>query len=251
MGGCNIVDQHAMGRILRSTAATYTGVYNLIRAAFSKQHGGVQSSYFSFNVPGGRCETFHGTGAIALQMHFMPGASVVCSDCSGARFSEEALGIKYHGLNIADILHMTFSGAMQVFENEPKIHSIISVICDLGLGYLRLGQPANTFSGGEAQRVSLAGRLLARGRRHTLYILDEPTVGLHASDVDQLYRVLRRLVSAGHSVIIIEHNPILIAKSDWIIELGRGGGDAGGAVVAVGTQEEVRANQASLIKNYI
>jgi excinuclease ABC subunit A len=237
------IDQSPIGRTPRSNPATYTGVFTHVRDLFaqlpeSKMRGYKQGRY-SFNVKGGRCEACQGDGIIRIEMHFLPDVFVECEECRGRRYNRETLEIRYRAKNIADVLEMTIDEAQEFLSNIPKINAKLGTLQDVGLGYLRLGQPATTLSGGEAQRVKLSRELSKRSTGRTLYILDEPTTGLHFADIEKLLGVLGRLVDAGNTVIVIEHNLDVIKTADWIIDLGPEGGDRGGTVVAVGTPEDV------------
>ena len=237
------IDQSAIGRTPRSNPATYTGVFTPIRELFSQipeaRLRGYAPGRFSFNVPGGRCETCDGDGMIRIEMHFLPDVYVPCEECKGRRFNSETLEIKYKGKNIADILDMTVEEALVFFENIPVIKNKLSTLVDVGLGYIHLGQSATTLSGGEAQRIKLASELSKRSTGKTLYLLDEPTTGLHFADIKRLIDVLNRFVDNGNTVLVIEHNLDVIKCSDYIIDLGPEGGDMGGYVVAKGTPEEI------------
>ncbi|MCE5315094.1 MAG: excinuclease ABC subunit UvrA [Armatimonadota bacterium] len=237
------IDQSPIGRTPRSNPATYTGVFDMIRELFSKTPDAKVRGYlpgrFSFNVKGGRCEACKGDGIIKIEMQFLPDVYVPCEVCKSKRYNRETLEIKYKGKNIADVLDMTVSQATEFFKHIPKIHRRLATIHDVGLDYIRLGQPATTLSGGEAQRVKLATELAKRATGKTLYILDEPTTGLHFHDIKKLLEVLGRLVDAGNTVLVIEHNMDVIKTADHIIDLGPEGGDRGGAIVAVGTPEQV------------
>ncbi|MDD4211403.1 MAG: hypothetical protein PHC46_03320, partial [Clostridia bacterium] len=226
-----------------SNPATYTGVFDPIRQLFAStpdaKEKGFKAGHFSFNVRGGRCEACGGEGIKKIEMYFLPDVRVPCEVCAGKRYKRETLNVKYKGKNIYDVLEMTVESALEFFENIPKIKSKISTLFDVGLGYIKLGQSATTLSGGEAQRVKLATELSKRSTGKTVYILDEPTTGLHMYDVDKLITILERLVSAGNTVIVIEHNLDVVKTADYIIDLGPEGGDEGGQVVAVGTPEEV------------
>jgi excinuclease ABC subunit A len=238
-----VIDQSPIGRTPRSNPATYTGVFNTIRELFAEQPEanvrGYKAGRFSFNVKGGRCEHCQGDGVIKIEMHFLPDVYVKCEVCHGKRYNREALEIKYKGKTIADVLEMTVSEAVEFFGAIPKIANKLRTIEEVGLGYVRLGQPATTFSGGEAQRIKLATELSRRSTGKTLYILDEPTTGLHADDVKRLVAILQRLVDGGNSMIIIEHNLDVIKCADHIIDMGPEGGQGGGQIVAKGTPEEV------------
>lgn len=238
-----VIDQSPIGRTPRSNAATYTGVFNQIRDLFAKQPEaeirGYKAGRFSFNVKGGRCETCQGDGVNKIEMHFLPDVYVTCPTCHGKRYNREALEIKYKGKDIAEVLDMTIDEAVDFFENIPAIATKLKTIQEVGLGYIKLGQPATTFSGGEAQRIKLATELSRRSTGKTLYILDEPTTGLHTDDVRRLLGILSKLVDGGNSMIIIEHNLHVIKTADWIIDMGPEGGLHGGEVCATGTPEEV------------
>ncbi|MEJ5297094.1 MAG: excinuclease ABC subunit UvrA [Armatimonadota bacterium] len=237
------IDQSPIGRTPRSNPATYTGVFDLIRALFAQtpdaRMRGYQPGRFSFNVKGGRCEACRGDGIIKIEMHFLPDVYIPCEVCKGKRYNRETLEVRYKGKNIADVLDMTVSQALEFFRNIPPIARKLGTIHDVGLDYIRLGQPATTLSGGEAQRVKLATELSKRGTGRTLYILDEPTTGLHFHDIRKLLEVLRRLTDQGNSVIVIEHNLDVVKTADWVIDLGPEGGEGGGRVVAAGSPEVV------------
>ncbi len=239
------VNQAPIGRTPRSNPATYTGVFNDIRDLFSRtpeaKMRGYKPGRFSFNVKGGRCEACRGDGIIKIEMHFLPDVYVPCEVCKGLRYNRETLEVRYKGKSIADVLSMTVDQAVEFFQHIPRIHRRLKTLQDVGLGYIRLGQPATTLSGGEAQRVKLATELSRRSKGKTFYILDEPTTGLHTADIDRLLKVLHRLVEAGDTVVVIEHNLDVIKTADYIIDLGPEGGDKGGEVVATGTPEEVAA----------
>lgn len=238
-----LIDQSPIGRTPRSNPATYTGAFTHIRDLFSKtteaRIKGYSPGRFSFNVKGGRCEACEGEGQIKIEMQFLPDVYVDCEVCQGKRYNEDALEVHYKSKNISDVLNMTVEEALKFFANIPQIHSKLDTINDVGLGYIRLGQPAPTLSGGEAQRVKLATELAKRSTGKTLYILDEPTTGLHFADIERLLQILRRLVAQGNTVIVIEHNLDVIASSDWIIDLGPEGGDAGGKLITQGTPNQV------------
>ena len=239
------IDQRPIGRTPRSNPATYTGVFGPIRDLFAQlpeaRTRGYGSGRFSFNVAGGRCEACQGGGLIAIEMHFLPDVLVTCEVCGGRRYDRETLAVRFKGLSIADVLDLTVVEALELLGTVPPIRQRLEVLREVGLGYLRLGQSGSTLSGGEAQRVRLARELARRATGRTLYILDEPTTGLHFDDVRQLLEVLGRLVDAGNTVLLIEHNLDLIKAADHVIDMGPEGGDGGGRVVACGTPEEVAA----------
>jgi excinuclease ABC subunit A len=237
------MDQSPIGRTPRSNAATYTGVFDDIRKLFSttpeSKVRGYQPGRFSFNVPGGRCEACSGDGTIKIEMHFLPDVYVPCEVCKGARYNRDTLDVTFKNKNIADVLNMPIAEAVDFFSNQPRISRHMQTLVDVGLGYVRLGQPAPTLSGGEAQRVKLAAELAKRGTGHTIYLLDEPTTGLHFEDVRRLLTVLARLVDQGNTVLVIEHNLDVIKTADWLIDMGPEGGNGGGKIVAEGTPEAV------------
>jgi excinuclease ABC subunit A len=243
------IDQSPIGRTPRSNPATYTNAFTFIRELFAQvpesRIRGYTPGRFSFNVKGGRCEACKGEGIVKIEMNFLPDVYVPCEVCGGKRYNREALEIHYKGKSIADVLDMTIEEATEFFANVPSVYNKMKTLNDVGLGYMRLGQPATTLSGGEAQRVKLATELARRATGRTMYILDEPTTGLHFADVDRLLQVLQRLVDAGNSLIVIEHNLDVIKCADWLIDLGPEGGDAGGQVIAQGTPEEVAENEQS------
>ncbi len=249
------IDQSPIGRTPRSNPATYTGVFDLIRKMFAStvdaKARGYKENRFSFNVKGGRCEACSGDGIVRIEMHFLPDVYVPCEICKGQRYNRETLEIRYKGKNIADVLQMTANEALSFFENIPSIRKKIQTLCDVGLGYIHLGQPSTTLSGGEAQRIKLATELSRPHTGRTLYVLDEPTTGLHAADVDRLIQILNRLVEAGNSVIVIEHNMDVIKTADRILDLGPEGGDAGGYIVAQGTPEDIIEEPASYTGIYL
>jgi excinuclease ABC subunit A len=249
------IDQQPIGRTPRSNPATYTGVFDNVRKLFAQtteaKVRGYMPGRFSFNVKGGRCEACSGDGTIKIEMHFLPDVYVPCEICSGARYNRDTLDIRFKGKNIADILNMPCGQALNFFENQPPIVRHMQTLVDVGLGYVRLGQPAPTLSGGEAQRVKLASELAKRSTGHTMYILDEPTTGLHFEDVNKLLNVLSRLVDQGNTVVVIEHNLDVIKSSDWIIDLGPNGGDGGGTVIAEGTPEEVAKTRVSYTGEFL
>ncbi len=250
-----VMDQQPIGRTPRSNPATYTGVFNTIRNLFTQlpdaRVRGYHSGRFSFNVKGGRCEACKGDGVIKIEMHFLPDVYVTCDVCHGKRFNRDTLDILYKGKNIADILDMTVSQALSFFENVPAILSKLMLLNDVGLGYIKLGQSATTLSGGEAQRVRLAGELGKRVKGNTLYILDEPTIGLHFADVQKLLDVLARLVDYGNTVVVIEHNLDVVKSADYVIDLGPEGGPGGGRIIASGTPEDVAREEASLTGQFL
>jgi excinuclease ABC subunit A len=237
------IDQSPIGRTPRSNPATYTGVFDHIRALYATSPDararGYKPGRFSFNVKGGRCETCRGDGTIKIEMHFLPDVYINCEACRGRRYNRETLEVKFKGKSIADVLDMSVEEALEFFAKIPKLRRRLQTLHDVGLDYMRLGQPATTLSGGEAQRVKLATELSKVATGRTLYILDEPTTGLHTYDIEKLLEVLQRLVDAGNTVLVIEHNLDVIKQADWVLDLGPEGGDAGGQVVAQGTPEEV------------
>ena len=249
------IDQSPIGRTPRSNPATYTGVFDAIRTLFGQTSEGKMRGYkpgrFSFNVKGGRCEACKGDGIIKIEMHFLPDVYVPCEVCHGDRYNHETLEVKYKGKSISDVLNMTIEEAVVFFENVPKIYNKIKVMQDVGLGYVKLGQPATTLSGGEAQRVKLATELSRRSTGKTVYILDEPTTGLHSADIHKLLGILQRLVDGGDTVIVIEHNLDVIKTADHIIDLGPEGGDRGGTIVATGTPEEIVKVKASYTGKFL
>jgi len=237
------VDQSPIGRTPRSNPATYTGIFDGIRSLFTQTREakirGYKPGRFSFNVKGGRCESCQGQGVKRIEMHFLPDTYVTCEECDGKRYNTETLQVKWRGYTISDILNTTIEDAAGIFESHGRIERMLRCLIDVGLGYLTLGQPSTTLSGGEAQRVKLASELGVRTNNHTLYVLDEPTTGLHFADIDKLLHVLQRLVNAGNSVIVIEHNLEVIKCADWVLDLGPEGGDGGGTIITEGTPEDV------------
>ena len=250
-----VIDQSAIGRTPRSNPATYTGVFTQIRELFASTSEsnirGYKAGRFSFNVKGGRCENCQGDGVKKIEMHFLPDVYVTCEVCKGKRYNREALEIKYKGATISDVLEMTVAQAAEFFENIPSIANKLNTLVDVGLGYIKLGQPATTFSGGEAQRIKLATELSRRSTGKTLYILDEPTTGLHSDDVKKLLKILQKLVDGGNSMIIIEHNLDVIKTADYIIDMGPEGGLNGGNIIATGTPEEVAKIKDSFTGQYL
>ena len=249
------IDQSPIGRTPRSNPATYTGVFDLIRDLFAAtpdaKARGYKKGRFSFNVKGGRCEACSGDGIIKIEMHFLPDVYVPCEVCKGKRYNRETLEVKYKGKSIYDVLDMTVEEAMHFFENVPSIRRKMETLYDVGLSYIRLGQPSTTLSGGEAQRIKLATELSKRSTGKTIYILDEPTTGLHFADVHKLTEILHRLTADGNTVIVIEHNLDVIKTADYIIDIGPEGGDKGGNVIASGTPEEVAESPVSYTGKYI
>jgi excinuclease ABC subunit A len=249
------IDQSPIGRTPRSNPATYTGVFDQIRDLFASTTDaktmGYKKGRFSFNVKGGRCEACSGDGIIKIEMHFLPDVYVPCEVCDGKRYNRETLEVKYKGKSIYDVLNMTVEEAVKFFENVPSIHRKISTLNDVGLSYLKLGQPSTTLSGGEAQRIKLATELSKRDTGKTIYILDEPTTGLHFADVHKLVEILRKLSDGGNTVVVIEHNLDVIKVADYIIDIGPEGGDRGGTVIAKGTPEEVAAMPHSYTGQYV
>ncbi|MFF5475999.1 ABC transporter [Streptomyces sp. NPDC012935] len=249
------VDQKPIGRTPRSNLATYTGLFDVVRKVFAAtdeaRAGGYGVGRFSFNVAGGRCETCQGEGFVSVELLFLPSTYAPCPDCGGARYNPETLQVAYRGRNIAQVLDLTVEAAAEFFADTPAVARSLGALLDVGLGYLRLGQPATELSGGEAQRIKLANEL-QRGRRgHTLYLLDEPTTGLHPADVEVLMRQLHGLVDAGHTVVVVEHDMSVVAGADWVIDLGPGGGDAGGRIVAAGPPAQVARASGSATAPYL
>ena len=249
------IDQSPIGRTPRSNPATYTGVFDQIRTLFAStpdaKARGYQKGRFSFNVKGGRCEACSGDGIIKIEMHFLPDVYVPCEVCQGKRYNRETLEVKYKGKSIYDVLDMTVEEALDFFASVPSIKRKIQTLYDVGLSYIRLGQPSTTLSGGEAQRIKLATELSRRSTGKTIYILDEPTTGLHFADVHKLVEILHRLAENGNSVFVIEHNLDVIKTADYIIDMGPEGGDGGGTVVAQGTPEEIAEIPESYTGQYV
>ena len=249
------IDQSPIGRTPRSNPATYTGVFDFIRDLFAGTNEAKMRGYdkgrFSFNVTGGRCEACNGDGILKIEMHFLPDIYVPCEVCKGKRYNKETLEVKYKGKTISDVLDMTVEEALEFFKNLPKIKNKVQTLYDVGLGYIKLGQPSTTLSGGEAQRIKLATELSKKATGKTLYILDEPTTGLHIADVHRLVDILQRLVDTGNSIIVIEHNLDLIKTADYIIDLGPEGGDSGGEIVAVGSPEQIIKNERSYTGKFL
>ena len=249
------IDQSPIGRTPRSNPATYTGVFDLIRDLFAAtpdaKARGYKKGRFSFNVKGGRCEACAGDGILKIEMHFLPDVYVPCEVCGGKRYNRETLEVKYKGKTIYDVLNMTVEEALEFFAHVPSIRRKMETLNDVGLSYIRLGQPSTELSGGEAQRIKLAAELSKRSTGRTVYILDEPTTGLHFADVHKLTEILRRLAGDGNTVIVIEHNLDVIKTADYIIDIGPEGGDRGGTVVACGTPEEIARSEKSYTGKYI
>jgi excinuclease ABC subunit A len=249
------IDQLPIGRTPRSNPATYTGVFTHIRDLFAalpdSKARGYKAGRYSFNVKGGRCEACQGDGILRIEMHFLPDVYVVCEECSGRRYNRETLEVKYKGASIADVLDMTVSQACEFLGHIPKIRQKLETLRDVGLGYIALGQAATTLSGGEAQRIKLSKELAKKGTGRTVYILDEPTTGLHFDDIKQLLDVLNRLVESGNTVIVIEHNLDVIKTADYVVDMGPEGGDGGGNVVACGTPEDIARVPTSYTGQYL
>ncbi len=250
-----VIDQSPIGRTPRSNPATYTGAFDQIRELYSMTPESKMRGYtpgrFSFNVKGGRCESCQGDGIIKIEMHFLPDVYVPCEVCKGKRYNAQTLEVKFKGKSIADVLAMRVDEANELFSTIPRIANKLRTVCEVGLGYITMGQPATTLSGGEAQRIKLATELSRRATGKTFYVLDEPTTGLHFADIDKLLEVLQRLVHLGNSVLVIEHNLDVIKTADYVIDLGPEGGDRGGTIVATGTPEAIAANDASFTGNYL
>ena len=249
------IDQSPIGRTPRSNPATYTGVFDQIRDLFAATQDakarGYKKGRFSFNVKGGRCEACSGDGILKIEMHFLPDVYVPCEVCGGKRYNRETLEVKYKGKSIYDVLNMTVEEALGFFDSIPSIKRKIQTLYDVGLSYIRLGQPSTELSGGEAQRIKLATELSKRSTGRTIYILDEPTTGLHFADVHKLIEILQRLAEGGNTVVVIEHNLDVIKTADYIIDIGPEGGDKGGTVIAKGTPEEVAKAEKSYTGKYV
>lgn len=249
------IDQSPIGRSPRSNPATYTGVFDMIRTLFAGTKDakafGFEKGRFSFNVAGGRCEACKGDGIIKIEMHFLPDIYVPCEVCGGKRYNHETLQCRYRGKTIYDVLDMTVDEAVEFFDSVPSVLRKIKTLQDVGLGYIKLGQPSTTLSGGEAQRIKLATELSRRGTGNTIYILDEPTTGLHFEDIKKLLKILRQFADQGNTVVVIEHNMDVIKQADYIIDLGPEGGDGGGTIVATGTPEEVAKVNKSYTGRYL
>jgi excinuclease ABC subunit A len=249
------IDQSPIGRTPRSNPATYTGVFDLIRGIFAETKDAKTMGYnkgrFSFNVPGGRCEACKGDGINKIEMHFLPDIYVPCEVCDGKRYNRETLEVRYKGKNIFEVLDMSVDEACDFFEAVPPIYRKIKTLQDVGLGYIKLGQPSTTLSGGEAQRIKLATELSKRSTGNTIYILDEPTTGLHFDDVKKLLQILQKFADGGNTVIVIEHNMDVIKQADYIIDMGPEGGNGGGTVVAQGTPEEIVKKRKSYTGKYL
>jgi excinuclease ABC subunit A len=244
------IDQAPIGRTPRSNPATYTGLFTPLRELFAQlpesKARGYKPGRFSFNIKGGRCEKCEGDGLLKIEMHFLPDIYVTCEQCKGKRYNRETLEVHYHGKSISEVLAMTVAEALALFEPIPVLANKLRTLCEVGLGYIRLGQSSTTLSGGEAQRVKLAKELSKRPTGRTVYILDEPTTGLHLKDIQKLLEVVQRLMEAGNTVIVIEHNLDVIKTADWILDMGPEGGAEGGSIIAQGTPEQVAKNPASV-----
>jgi len=249
------IDQSPIGRTPRSNPATYTGVFDIIREVFSNTKEAKMRGYkpgrFSFNVKGGRCEACSGDGIIKIEMQFLSDVYVPCEICKGKRYNRETLEVKYKGKNISDVLNMTVEEALNFFENIPRIKNKLQTLMDVGLSYIRLGQSSTQLSGGEAQRIKLAYELSKRSTGKTLYILDEPTTGLHMEDVNKLISILQRLTNSGNTVVVIEHNLDVIKNADYLIDLGPEGGEKGGTIIAEGTPEKISRASNSYTGQYL
>jgi excinuclease ABC subunit A len=249
------IDQSPIGRTPRSNPATYTGMFDIIRELFAQvpeaRVRGYKPGRFSFNVKGGRCEACQGHGRLKIEMHFLPDVYVNCDTCGGKRFNRDTLDIRYKGKHIAEVLDLTVDDGVEFFVNVPALHQKLQTLQEVGLGYIRLGQAATTLSGGEAQRVKLSRELSRRSTGRTLYILDEPTTGLHFADIQRLLEVLTRLVAGGNTVLVIEHNLDVIKTADYLIDLGPDGGEAGGRIVAMGPPESVAQVEESYTGHFL
>ena len=255
LGRAILIDQSPIGRTPRSNPATYTGAFTFIRELFAQtteaKVRGWKPGRFSFNVKGGRCEACSGNGLIAVEMHFLPTVYVTCDICKGRRYMKETLEVRYKKKNIYEVLHMTVEEALSFFEDIPAIYDRLKTLNEVGLGYLKLGQSATTLSGGEAQRVKISSELYRPHLQKTIYLLDEPTIGLHYADVEKLISILQELVNRGNTVVVIEHNMEVIKSADYIIDIGPKGGEQGGTIVAKGTPEEVAEAKASYTGTYL
>ena len=253
------VDQSPIGKSSRSNPATYMKIFDDIRTLFSltkeAKSRGWKAGYFSFNIPGGRCEACAGEGSVKIEMQFLADIEAVCEECNGLRYKPETLEVRYNGLSIAEVLYLTVSEALEFFRGEKGVMRKLQVLDEVGLGYIRLGQSSSTLSGGEAQRLKLAGFIARADVEHTLFLFDEPTTGLHFEDISKLIRCFEKLLEQQNTLVIIEHNPDIIKQADWIIDLGPGAGDEGGSLVAEGTPETVAASVSSLtglhLKEYL
>jgi excinuclease ABC subunit A len=250
-----LVDQSPIGRTPRSNPVTYIKAFDIIRELFAStqeaDRRGYAAGHFSFNIPGGRCETCQGDGTVTVEMQFLADVELLCEDCKGTRFKQSVLDVRYHSLNIHEVLQLTVKEALSFFSATPKLVQKLKVLNDVGLGYLRLGQSATTLSGGEAQRVKLAAHLAQATSEGTLYIFDEPTTGLHFDDIAKLLDAFERLLRSGGSILIIEHNLEVIRRADWVIDLGPEGGDRGGRIVAEGTPEQIAKVAESYTGQYL
>ena len=250
-----VVDQAPIGRTPRSNPATYVNVFSDIRKLFEKtpdaQIRGFKSGRFSFNIKGGRCEQCKGAGVETIEMHYLPSVYVTCKECGGKRYNQETLEVRYKGKNIYDVLEMTISEAAQFFASIPSIYPKLKALEDVGLGYVKLGQPSTTLSGGESQRVKLAAELSRKETGNSLFLLDEPTTGLHFEDIKVLLTVLQKIVDKGNSIVIIEHNLDIIKSVDYLIDMGPEGGKDGGLIIAEGTPEEISGNKLSATGKYL
>ena len=250
-----VVDQAPIGRTPRSNPATYVNVFSDIRKLFEKtpdaQIRGFKAGRFSFNVKGGRCEQCKGAGVETIEMHYLPSVYVTCKECRGKRYNSETLEVRYKGRNINDVLEMTISEATEFFSSIPSIYPKLKAMEDVGLGYVKLGQPSTTLSGGESQRVKLAAELSRKETGSSIFLLDEPTTGLHFEDIKVLMGVLQKIVDKGNTIIVIEHNLDVIKSVDWLIDMGPEGGKGGGQIIAEGTPEEVAANKKSVTGKYL